>query len=377
VFTSLSSNSYLAFFVSESFQNDTSCFSCSRFRPQFDASYSGEKIPRILERLRHQYAIQGLERLSPSHCLEEYAQNIQSKRRNLLLVARDSDIPSVEQSYPVSIGPHIYYAGYLYAEDVGGAITAGRAYKWMCSGLDNDPLDCSSAIESVKNAPEQWTVRYYCNSSPGLRCRELNWPVEYCLSERPKEHCKLHFEPTIAIYMTVFNLVKVAIMFFIAFNIRDAPLLSVGDAVASFLDKADTSTRNMCLVTLGQSRNLIEVDTRPLQWHDRLYRWKDATSKARRGMTLLLYVANPQEYVLSILLIRRRDQQFSYSTSGCFRTFELWHQVGHDTERAHTPRLRYVFVGLYLSSLRNSDINNLGDIDPRFVPPDLATAYSC
>jgi hypothetical protein len=38
-------------------------------------------------------------------------------------------------------------------------------------------------------------------------------------------------------------------MFYVAFFIHDEPLMTIGDAVASFLEKEDITTKNMCLST--------------------------------------------------------------------------------------------------------------------------------
>ena len=38
-------------------------------------------------------------------------------------------------------------------------------------------------------------------------------------------------------------------MLLIAFRIRDKPLITIGDAIESFLDTSDTTTEGMCLVT--------------------------------------------------------------------------------------------------------------------------------
>jgi hypothetical protein len=47
----------------------------------------------------------------------------------------------------------------------------------------------------------------------------------------------------------VTNLFKLIGMLYVAFRLRDNPLITVGDAVESFLDNSDRTTEGMCLLT--------------------------------------------------------------------------------------------------------------------------------
>jgi hypothetical protein len=234
-----------------------------------------EQIEVILERLREAYNRKGLDRIPPLECIETYAQSIQSKRRNLLLVAREGSFPPIAQNQ-FAQGSRIYDANYFRAAGFYGADSANDAYNWICSGLSYESNGCAGVVEDVKAAPDAWRVG--------------DWPVEYCLSETPKERCKLHFQPDIAIIMTLFNAMKVAIMLFIAFRIRDEPLLNIGDAVVSFLGKTDTATRNACLSTIHSFKKRDGKLGKPCQWNHCQYRWREATSKVRRAVTIFLYV---------------------------------------------------------------------------------------
>jgi hypothetical protein len=76
-------------------------------------------------------------------------------------------------------------------------------YEWLCSGLGYSvaPLgSCPNNVNRIQNdaVSDAWRVGY----------GDTTWPVEYCLSEAAEPHCKLHFEPTIAILITVLNFGK-------------------------------------------------------------------------------------------------------------------------------------------------------------------------
>ena len=79
-------------------------------------------------------------------------------------------------------------------------------------------------------------------------------------------------------------------MFYIAFRVNDEPLMAMGDAVASFLDKEDVETKNMCLSSMSDFRNGKGYKVGPRQYSGEAYRWKDVTSKVRRCITLIMWV---------------------------------------------------------------------------------------
>jgi hypothetical protein len=76
-------------------------------------------------------------------------------------------------------------------------------------------------------------------------------------------------------------------MFFIVFRVRDEPLITMGDAVASFLENSDSTTKDMCLLSIQDVRNK-GYQTGPREWVNQRFRWKDVASKKRRGTTLAM-----------------------------------------------------------------------------------------
>ncbi|XPT03930.1 hypothetical protein M3J09_013016 [Ascochyta lentis] len=266
IFASTSSNNYVVFSVSQSFINDTKCLNC-------DKSY-----PPMAQMLWDKANTGQLQRLHPTDCFNNYAQIIQSDRRNLLLVAGDSNFPPPENNTS-GRGSRVYSYNRFEAESASNIEMSTEAYEWMCSGYTtstDDYRSCSALTGDIKRQGfDPWRVDYF--------------PVEYCLSEQAEPHCKLYFEPGIAIVVTVLNLVKAALMFFIAFRVYDDPLITIGDALASFLNKPDPTTTKMCLLSKQDvKRNQDGYTAGPRQYVDRQYRWKDATSKTRRTVTLVI-----------------------------------------------------------------------------------------
>jgi hypothetical protein len=173
-------------------------------------TYADSEIPRILQTLHDDAKAGMLERLTPTECLNRYATSIQSNRRNLLLVAGNNNFPTAEENKFMN-GSHVYWSGPFYASDARTGERAADAYNWICSAMQKETA-CSSNVNEAHNSPGTWKVgnNYACESpynkiSP---CQLGTFPVEYCLSQKAEPHCRLQFDTTIAILVTVLNLSK-------------------------------------------------------------------------------------------------------------------------------------------------------------------------
>lgn len=81
-------------------------------------------------------------------------------------------------------------------------------------------------------------------------------PVKYCMVEDVPEQCRLQFSFLIATLVIASNFVKAACMALILVMYRrHLPLVTLGDAIAHFLDHPDPETKGQCLF----SRELIEA----------------------------------------------------------------------------------------------------------------------
>lgn len=76
-------------------------------------------------------------------------------------------------------------------------------------------------------------------------------------------------------------------MFSVVFLVKEKPLMTMGDAVASFLDEKDATTNNIGLVNIHDLRKGYSAGA--ITWENQHWRWKDVTSKTRRIVTLILY----------------------------------------------------------------------------------------
>jgi hypothetical protein len=73
--------------------------------------------------------------------------------------------------------------------------------------------------------------------------------IDHCLSKLVEEKCKLQFSLYIMIVVIFCNLAKSITMGLAVWKHKTPTLVTLGDAVSSFLEDPDKSTESMCLVT--------------------------------------------------------------------------------------------------------------------------------
>lgn len=174
--------------------------------------------PESLKKIHAAFGAGDFQQRSLEECLNDYSTTFQSSRGALLLVST-GDV-NTDDAW-----------GQYYA--TGGSLIFG--FNWMCltySTLAGPP--CDELINEIKAAPLDW--------------RPDGFPLQQCYSQQTEEHCKLLFSNPLCWVVTTINLLKCILMLFVAFgDDKETPLLTVGDAVASFMQEEDTSTENMCL----------------------------------------------------------------------------------------------------------------------------------
>ncbi|KAI2477405.1 hypothetical protein Ptr902_11030 [Pyrenophora tritici-repentis] len=124
---------------------------------------------------------------------------------------------------------------------------------WRCPSHAASPCNTNNEYEVPRNI-SQWTP-YQSN-------------LKYCLVEQVTETCELQFSFAIAALIILANAVKAICM---AFTVRmcgnHAALVTIGDAIASFLDHPDLTTQGRCL----QTRRHVEM------W----WNWNEWAAKSR------------------------------------------------------------------------------------------------
>ncbi|KAK1977013.1 hypothetical protein LZ30DRAFT_602218 [Colletotrichum cereale] len=215
VFSSLSINEYPINFVNKNFieQEDINTL------PGFLRTEDLSKLHAALQ-------AGGLDRLSLGECINEYGTAYQSSRGNLLVVVSD-DITDDQLGRDYN----------SYNPRLGGGSHA--SYYWILDTFSFERYKTTPKDElltELKRTPEDWKL------FDGK-------PLKECYSQKTEEHCKLLFSNPLCWVVTTLNLLKCILMLIVAFWKDEQPLLTVGDAVASFLEEEDTHTINMCLAS--------------------------------------------------------------------------------------------------------------------------------
>ncbi|KAI9767495.1 MAG: hypothetical protein M1835_007039 [Candelina submexicana] len=243
------------------------------------APYNRTKFPNVrnFNLTDLQLRAKTFDKLSNADCIRTYATDFINTHRNLVIV--------VDNATAVSSSVKDVY---LYDFSSNDAITSTQydPYKWICPpGIIphtsyESPINCHSIIDNkIIPQADKWNPR--------------NWRSKYCMTENVTGKCSLSFSLVVIIIVIVFNIGKALSMLWVAFRITDQPLITVGDAISSFLTKSDDTTRGICMITKN------DIKTQSLSWKPGVYavpleyrpkrrRWFQSASKARWLITVLL-----------------------------------------------------------------------------------------
>lgn len=121
--------------------------------------------------------------------------------------------------------------------------------------VDLSPLEyggrvpCETYVDKIAAVADQW--------------HPYSYDVQYCISERVPEKCSYSGNIPIVAVVLVCNGIKLVVMLFVALRLKDHPLITVGDAVESFLNENDKTTEGLCLIS---RKNVIQAVRSSKHW---------------------------------------------------------------------------------------------------------------
>jgi hypothetical protein len=191
------------------------------------------------------------ERLEPDGCIRAYGVDFLSARRHVLVVAAieglgNSLLGTLDWSY--------------------GSIQNS----WVC-GTD---VAANMTLHPKDSESHGCTVREAISSYPPMSI--ANRTVEYCLSQRVADECKLQFSLPIMLVIIFCNMVK---LFCILLTLMkyDPTLITIGDAIASFLKRPEPLTRGMSSLTMEDIKaGQWPSGPTPYSWRYKRYFWWQA-----------------------------------------------------------------------------------------------------
>ena len=209
----------------------------------------------------HNASSERYEDLTPSRCLYLYNTDLLSSHRNLFLITNHtSNSTSNDTILRISSD-----SGFQEMQS-----------SWICPPSLWGPFTCDTNELTSKVA----------RGNPWLVTLEGGEEVEVirCKSEIMKEKCKVQFSLGIMIVVICCNLVKACTMIMTVVRCREPTLVTLGDAIDSFLRIPDSTTMGICFA----DRRFIEKEWKrgsragPRQWtQNGVQRWWTGLSKTR------------------------------------------------------------------------------------------------
>ena len=214
-------------------------------------------------------------KLSNEECIQTYGQSVVTAHGDVLAVSSAWENPSLSLANGLNARCPVEW---IAAPNAGSQSSV--PYSWMCqkSARKFDPFTLAiwtashttalrwmftSGTKSLTTCdvgnidPKNWTI---------ADAEFKPYPVQYCYSRPVAERCKLQFSLAIMSIVIVCNLVKMMCMLLMLLHQRSKPLVTLGDAIESFLVKPDPTTNQGCLVAwvLGCKWHEMGAETRTL-----------------------------------------------------------------------------------------------------------------
>jgi hypothetical protein len=106
--------------------------------------------------------------------------------------------------------------------------------------------------------------------------------VDYGLSQTVEQQCQLQFGLPLVAVVILFNAIKLGLMLSMAVGKKESRIHTIGDAIRSYLQEPDHTTKNSCLKTVDDFRRTYftsSVSRKPWKWMD--IRFSRAAGKHR------------------------------------------------------------------------------------------------
>ena len=279
VFSTLCTHQYNVFLVSDDFLLGAPFAMTDLDGIDFGSAASYGYLPETwLDTLettlqKYQNNLTALVVLENNACIEAYTAPIISSESDLLVVLNDSEASNSVIALLHNVDPQLVHATSEYAFCLfpGTCNASTNPQNWSTDGF------ARAATLAEKNGLFNEVLGFvpdYVDYMDGTY-------VQYCLSQQVEEHCKLQFSLVIMLIVMICNLIKTICMGWIAWKQDPEPLVTLGDAIVSFLDRPDITTKGCCMKGKSRfegSRSWVSV---PSKWESKPMRWFRTASERR------------------------------------------------------------------------------------------------
>ncbi|RJE24014.1 hypothetical protein PHISCL_03669 [Aspergillus sclerotialis] len=276
IFPTVSANEYNVFLGEGSFGDisleDIKLNEISRYRldsPEYNLTSS-------FNRLHEKAKKRTLKQLDNQMCVNAYATTYQTTYGSLLLVSNDTG--NANEYFAIDhqqiFNPGSYKRTLPPDSD---------PYRWLCPKQESDNAqDCRKFLPDIRSqiADGTWTVNSH--------------HVASCLAEVAPPHCKLQYSLPLMTVVVVFIAIKATAICYVSFR-KEVPILTVGDAVASFIKSPDKLARGQCLISMKDVRRCIEgaypewPHYEKLRFDDKPKQWRAAVPWGRWSFGIISY----------------------------------------------------------------------------------------
>ena len=177
-----------------------------------------------------------LERLENADCVKTFKNLYEPEYRGVVLV---SNVTSNTDSVLQFLDTANYGASWMCANDWAQSLSSHEIVVVESeddTSTMNQPLSSCTPTSLASNAAN-WQM-----FDPSAADTSQLLDIEYCLAERSKlPECSIGFSKDLTLVVITFNSVKVLCLIF-ALKICTSPLITIGDAIASFLEHPDPTT---------------------------------------------------------------------------------------------------------------------------------------
>lgn len=121
-------------------------------------------------------------------------------------------------------------------------------FSWASLDMDQPTLERVNRYIQANTTSDITASGYVTTCDDTSMNKSKTYSVDGCLVIKPEDRCQLLYSPPICIIIALATFLKVVAMFLAARigRHRSPPLLTVGDAVASFMERPDRTTEGMC-----------------------------------------------------------------------------------------------------------------------------------
>ncbi|MCJ1376967.1 hypothetical protein MMC17_000057 [Xylographa soralifera] len=159
-----------------------------------------------------------IQNLSNSACIAAYGGSFVTNRADLFAVSPNPS-PLGNNSVLSVIFPPVI-------TDSGGS--------WVCASSGTG-LAWGCDVRTTEADPAHWKIE--------------NYPIAYCLSQQVSEICRFEFTMQLLIAVILCNLIKAICMAITVWQQKVPTLVTIGDAISSFLNSPDPTTIKNCMMS--------------------------------------------------------------------------------------------------------------------------------